>query len=390
MLFARTALPIGAIFSPGNRSRVLALTWSLVLASAVAGCTAIGPAPTPTPTATVVPVAAPPTSEPSPNQVLALHDIGSVVDRVLPSVVSVITTVERRDFFGRIVEGASTGSGIIIDDQGHIITNNHVVEGGTKVEVTLHQEPKQSWPVTVVGADPLSDLAVLRLDPDSVPFALAVTPLGDSEALRVGEWVVAIGSPLGFSGTVTLGIVSAKGRSLDLGSVNLIDLIQTDALINPGNSGGPLLDLNAEVVGINTATIRGAVGGGVEAEGLGFAVSATVVKLVADQLIASGEVAWPLMGVTVGENNPAQAVELGLNVEYGVVIESIVPGGPADEAGIRPRDVVTALDEEEIQTVTDLLQALRIRYKVGDTVATTIVRGDEEHVFDVVLERLER
>ena len=390
MFPAPTALLTDDIFPPGGRFRLLALVWLLALAPVAAGCATAEPVLTPSPTATDAPVVASPTPTTSPNQVLALHDIGSVVDRVLPSVVSVITTVEQRNFFGRMVEGASTGSGIIIDDQGHIITNNHVVEGGTKVEVTLHREPKQSWPVTVVGTDPLSDIAVLRLDPASVPFSLTVTPLGDSEALRVGEWVVAIGSPLGFSGTVTLGIVSAKGRSLDLGSVNLIDLIQTDALINPGNSGGPLLNLNGEVVGINTATIRGAVGGGQEAEGLGFAVSATIVKLVADQLIASGEMAWPIMGVTVSENDPAQAVELGLDVEYGVVIESIVPEGPADEAGIRRLDVVIALDGEKVQTVTDLLQALRIRYKVGDTVAVTIVRDNEEQTFDVVLERLER
>ena len=382
-MISTQAVPATTVFLPGGkRFRTLLFAGLLALAIVVAGCTTAEETPTPTPTPTETPAAALP--------ILGLPDVAGVVARVLPSVVSVITTLEQRDRFGRVVEGVSTGSGVIFHEQGFIITNNHVVEGGTKVEVTFHNEPKYPWPVTVVGTDPLSDIAVLRLDPASVSFPLTVTPLGDAEALQIGEWVVAIGSPLGFSGTVTVGIVSAKGRSLGLGGVNLIDLIQTDALINPGNSGGPLLNLRGEVVGINTATIRGAIGGGQEAEGLGFAVSTTTVKLVVDQLIAAGEVAWPLMGVAVSENDPAQAVELGLEVDNGVLIDAVAPSGPADKAGIRPLDVVIALDQEEVQTVTGLLRLLRLRYKVGDTVAVTVVRGTKELTFDVTLERLVR
>lgn len=370
------------------RSRAALGASLLLLATAgLIGCTT----PTPTPTPTPVPAEASTVVLPSPPiLVTGLPNLTVMVARVAPSVVSVITTVEQRDIFGRVVEGVSTGSGVIFDARGYIITNNHVVEGGAKVEVTFHTDPKRTWPVSVVGTDPLTDIAVLKLDPASIPSPLVVTPLGDAEALQIGEWVVAIGSPLGLTGTVTVGVVSAKGRSLDLANVQLIDLIQTDALINPGNSGGPLLNLQGQVIGINTATIRGAIGNGQEAEGLGFAVSATTVKIVVEQLIATGEVVWPRMGVSVRENDPAQAVELGLDIYHGVVILDIVSRGPAEKAGIRPMDVIVALDREEVQTVTRLLQLLRLQHKVGDIVAVTVVRGTDQRTFNVTLERLQR
>ena len=373
------------------RSRAAMGAALLLLATAgLVGCTTPESTPTPTPTPSPTPAIAMASPTPAPSLVTGLPNLTVMVEQVAPSVVSVITTVQRRDRFGRIAEGVSTGSGVIFDERGYIITNNHVVEDGTKVEVTFYSDPKRAWPVTVVGTDPLTDIAVLKLDPATVPFPLVVIPLGDAEAIRVGEWVVAIGSPLGLTGTVTVGVVSAKGRSLDLGNVQLIDLIQTDALINPGNSGGPLLNLQGQVIGINTATIRGAIGRGQEAEGLGFAVSATTVKIVAEQLIATGEVIWPRMGIAVRDNDPAQAVELGLDVDHGVVVLDTDVGSPADEAGIKRLDVIVALDEEEVQTVTRLLQLLRLRHKVGDTVSVTIFRGTDRLTFDVTLEQLLR
>jgi serine protease Do len=318
---------------------------------------------------------------------LGLPDVVGVVDQALPSVVSVITTVEQTDIFGRSHQGVSTGSGVIFDARGYILTNNHVVDGGTIFEVTFHDEPKQSWPVTVVGTDSLTDLAILLLEPESVPFPLNVTKFGDAGRLKVGEWVVAIGSPLGFSGTVTLGIVSAKNRSLSVGNLTLIDLIQTDALINPGNSGGPLLNLRGEIVGINTLKVPGSTRGGLEAEGLGFAISSTMASLVATQMINDGEVAWPILGVTVSENDPAKSVEMGFDVDYGVLIEKILIDGPAHRIGMKSGDLIVALDNKQVETVNHLIHELRLRYQVGDSVTVTVIRESNEMIFQAVLDK---
>ena len=179
----------------------------------------------------------------------------------MPSVVSVLTKVEQRDASGRMVERVlGTGSGVIFDERGYILTNNHVIEGGTKLEVVLTDGSQHE--VELVGSDPATDLAVLRLDPADVS-GLVATPLGDTDAMRIGDWVIAIGNPLGRAGSVTVGVVSAKGRVLPITrDSTLYDLVQTDTVINPGNSGGPLLNLQGEVVGINTAVIRGTLRGG--------------------------------------------------------------------------------------------------------------------------------
>ncbi|MEK9659719.1 MAG: trypsin-like peptidase domain-containing protein, partial [Chloroflexota bacterium] len=228
--------------------RTLPLVLLASLAVLLAACTGAA-----TPTASPAPW---PTATLSSSSVPAsLPDVASVVERVLPGVVQVLATVEQRDFFGRLTEGTSQGSGVLFDAEGHILTNNHVVEGAKTVEVVLHSG--ETIPVKVVGTDPRTDLSVLKADPSDVAD-LPVVPLGDTDAMRIGDWVIAIGSPLGYEGSVTVGIVSSKGRSLDLDStITLYDLVQTDAVINPGNSGGPLLNLRGEVIGINTAIIRG-------------------------------------------------------------------------------------------------------------------------------------
>ncbi len=319
-------------------------------------------------------------------------DVVSLVERVAPSVVTVITTSERTDHLGRSRQGTSNGSGVLFDGKGYILTNNHVIEGGTLVEVVLSEDPFRRWAVEVLGTDPITDLAVLKLELDGFPYDLVPVPLGDADKLRVGEWVVAIGSPLGegFAGTVTVGIVSGKDRSLRLANGWLHNLIQTDAVINPGNSGGPLFNLNGEIVGINTAIIRGQLASGQEAEGIGFAVSASTAMPVAAQLIENGEVIWPWLGVAVRNLTPAIAIEEELSVEQGIVILATVPGGPADKAGIEALDVIVAMDGVDVESVTALQRTLRSGYQIGDEVDVAVVRGDETRVFSIDLERQPR
>ncbi len=351
-----------------------ALALSLV-AAACAG--------TPTPTATPTPPPLPETPV-----VIGLPDVPGVVERVMASVVSVLTTVEQRDASGRLVEGVSTGSGVIFDERGYILTNNHVVEGGTKVEVVLTDA--RSFVAEVVGRDPATDLAVLRLDP-AVVSGLVATPLGDTDAMRIGEWVIAIGNPLGLAGSVTVGVVSAKGRVLPLTrNTTLYDLVQTDTVINPGNSGGPLLNLRGEVVGINTAIIRGPLGGGQEAEGIGFAISMSTAIPVSRELIANGRVIWPWLGISVVTVTPVVAAEQGLSVDTGVLVVATVPGAPAELAGIQAGDIIVTLEGHRIDGLPDLQRLMRTEYKVGDRVTVEVVRGEERLSFDVGLGEMPR
>ena len=331
------------------------------------------PAATSTPTPTADGTALPPSD--------GHPDVAGVVEKVAPSVVSVITTTAQR--------GTSTGSGVIFDERGYILTNNHVVEGGSTVEVLLMEDPARRWPVEVLGTDPLTDLAVLRLDPELMPYDLVVTPLGRAEDLRIGEWVVAIGSPVGLLGTVTVGVVSGTGRSITIGET-LFDLIQTDAAINPGNSGGPLLNLQGEVIGINTAVQRGSATGSQDIQGIGFAVSMTTAKPVSDQLIANGEVVWPWLGVSVERLTPGLAAELDLSVDRGVLVRTLYPGGPAEGTGIQPLDVIVGLGGEDLTTVTQLQQLLRTKHQVGETIAVRIVRDGQRLSIDVTVGRLPR
>ena len=307
----------------------------------------------------------------------------------MPSVVSVLTKVEQRDASGRMVERVlGTGSGVIFDERGYILTNNHVIEGGTKLEVVLTDGSQHE--VELVGSDPATDLAVLRLDPADVS-GLVATPLGDTDAMRIGDWVIAIGNPLGWAGSVTVGVVSAKGRVLPITrDSTLYDLVQTDTVINPGNSGGPLLNLQGEVVGINTAVIRGTLRGGEEAEGIGFAISMNTAIPVSNELIANGRVIWPWLGITVATVTPVVAAEQGLSVDRGVLVTATVPGAPAETAGIQAGDVIVALESQQIDGLPDLQRLMRSEYKVGDRVTVEVVRGEERLSFDVGLGEMPR
>ena len=315
-----------------------------------------------------------------------LPDIVSVVEQAAPSVVSVLSTVRRTDILGRVRRGVSSGSGVLFDPRGYILTNEHVVAGSETVQVVLQGDDRR-WDAQIVGADSATDLAVLWIDVGLLPYQVEPSVLGDSQSLSIGEWVVAIGSPLGeeFAGSVTVGIVSGMDRSLTIDDVQYADLIQTDAVINPGNSGGPLLNLRGEIIGINTAVISGLFGAGQDVGGIGFAIATTTVRPIAEQLIRKGEVEWPALGVTVSTVTPRTAIEHALAVDRGVMIRTTLAGGPAEGAGMEATDVVISLDGQPVETVTQLRLLLLTRYAVGDTVEVAVNRHGRELVFSVRL-----
>jgi S1-C subfamily serine protease len=319
----------------------------------------------------------------------ALSDPGAIADaaaRVEPSVVTINTEYRPRAIYSddvlglseeRIVQPRGTGSGVILSADGIIVTNNHVVENATKIQVTL--EDGRELEGTVIGSDPPSDLAVVRVNEKNLP---AVT-LGDSDQIRVGEWVEAIGNPLGVGTTVTAGIVSAirkKGAPLG-GKVPLTAAIQTDAAINPGNSGGALADIKGRLIGINTA-ILSTSGGNI---GIGFAIPVNTVREVTAQLIEKGRVVRPWLGVSFGPITPRARAALSLPSDLkGVVVGSVVADSPAAEAGLQPGDVLQKANETEI-TDPDTLRTLVQNSKIGDTIRLTIWRDGSASSMSVTL-----
>jgi Do/DeqQ family serine protease len=267
-----------------------------------------------------------------------------------------------RRFFGDVPHRQRTqptsGSGFIIDREGHILTNNHVVRDASEINVTLND--KRTFKAKVVGTDPETDVAVIKIEGDDLP----ALPLGDSDKIRVGDWAIAIGNPLGeLRGSVTVGIVSAQGRSnLNIwgGTPGFQDFIQTDASINFGNSGGPLCNIRGEAIGINTAINP-------SGQGIGFAIPINLVRHVADQLLAHGEVQRAWLGVSLAELTPELAEGFGIRGDRGVLIQEVLKDQPAERAGVRRNDVIV---EFEGQPVTDLQ---KFRLKVADTPAGTKV-----------------
>jgi 2-alkenal reductase len=305
-------------------------------------------------------------------------DAVAVVKAVAPAVVTVINKQRISGFGGDEEQQAGAGTGFIIDQQGRIVTNNHVVEGGDAFEVIFADGSKRD--VSLVGTDPISDLAVVQVEGD-VP---ATVPLGDSDTLEPGQTVLALGSPLGtFTNTVTQGIVSALGRSLGEGTgrPDLTGLIQHDAAINPGNSGGPLVDLRGEVVGVNTLGVT-QTEQGTAAQGLFFAIPVNTVKEIAAKLIEDGEVAYPFFGVESENITDEIASQNDLPVNRGIYILRTTPNGPADQAGIEADDIVLAIDGEEITARQPFTEVL-FHHEPGDTVTATVQRGDEQ--FDVTV-----
>jgi S1-C subfamily serine protease len=270
---------------------------------------------------------------------------------------------------------AGTGTGVIYDASGHILTNNHVIAGADQLLVSLPDG--RASKATLVGADPQTDLAVLQVTGSNLPVA----KLGNSDSPKLGDAVVAIGNALGLPGspTVSVGVVSAKDRTVqepgDGSSPGpfLFGLIQTDAAINPGNSGGPLSDSNGAVIGINTLVATQA-SPGVPAQGIGFAISINTAKAIADQLVANGKVNHPYLGISYMVLTPITAAQLNVPGGHGAVVGQVAPGSPAEKAGILPGDVITAVDGKQIQGESDLAQILSM-HKPGDQVKLTIVRN---------------
>lgn len=300
---------------------------------------------------------------------LQLPNIADTVERVRPAVVSIVARTVSRDRFGRQSTGFGSGTGVIFDESGLVLTNNHVIEGG--VEITVTQDDGTQVEAEIIGADLLSDLAVLRLPGDGYPSL----PLRENGSLRAGDWVIAIGNALALPGgpTVTVGVVSALGRSIEsTPGVTLYDLIQTDTSINPGNSGGPLIDLNGNLVGINTAVLRGS--SGVSVEGIGFAVDVKTAQQVALQLVELGHVRWAWMGVFLADLSPEVAAQVGLPIREGVIIQNTLVDGPSDRAGIHPGDIVVNIDGHDIATVSDLTRLLKQEFKAGQEVEVEVFR----------------
>ena len=310
-----------------------------------------------------------------------------VVERVRPAVVQITNEQGQGGLLRRSeTVPAGVGSGVIYDDQGRILTNDHVIEGAERLLVTLPDG--RSFPGKLIGRDPQTDLAVLQISADNLPRA----ELGDSSTLRVGQWVVAIGNALGLPGgpTVTSGVVSALGRAVQEpgdfpGSSGplLLNLIQTDASINPGNSGGPLVNLAGQVIGINTL-VAGQAESGLPAQGIGFAISTGTVKRIAEQLVRNGRAIHPYIGIRYVPLTPAIATELGTNTREGVAIAVALPGSPADRAGLRPRDIVTSIEGQALRGETAFAEALEAK-RPGDTVTLTVERGGRTQEIKVTL-----
>lgn len=337
------------------------------------------------------PAATQPPAEPQPepvqvtSQTLTLTEVDTAITRAVeqvgPAVVTVVSTIPGgQGFFGRLPDQTSSGSGVIISPDGYILTNHHVVEDARQVAVLLADGTE--LPADIIGTDIFADLAVLQARGD-MP---AVATLGNSGALKPGEHVIAIGSPLGeFVNTVTVGVVSALGRALDTGQgYRLEDLIQTDAAINQGNSGGPLVNLAGEVIGINTLIVRGGGVGGAVAEGLGFAIPADTVQVLAGQIIEQGYVARPYLGIRWQTVTPRLARAYELPVEWGVFITELDPAGPAADGGLRQGDIITRLGDVSLDADHSYINAL-FTYQPGQTITVEYLRGRQADRAEVTL-----
>jgi S1-C subfamily serine protease len=311
--------------------------------------------------------------------------IHSVVDQVKPAVVQVTNE--------QVVSGASqqgtpipvgVGSGIIYDTEGHILTNNHVVEGASQLIVSLTDG--RSFPAKLIGRDPQTDLAVIQISGSNLPVA----ELGDSTQMQVGDWVVAIGNALALPGgpTVTAGLVSALDRTLQEpagsgGGPFLFNLIQTDAPINPGNSGGPLVNLDAQVIGINTLAI-GLAEQGVVAQDVNFAISMAMARPIADQLVQTGTVIHPYLGADYVPLTASLAAHHGFQASYGIMVTAVAPGSPAAKAGLQAQDVVLDADRRPLNEESSLARIIHER-KPGDTLTLTVLRRNQKAMVRVTL-----
>ncbi len=332
------------------------------------------------------PASAPPSSDESPQHTnpgwtfptgsgsaTPLPDFPPVIAQVMPCVVSVTTEITVSGFLGRQYTQSVAGSGILIDDKGYIVTNNHVVEDAESIYVELVDG--QSFSANIVGTDPLSDLAVIKIDVRDLPHA----SWGNSNSLSVGTWVLAIGNALGEGITATEGIVSRLNVSVNIDGNILYGLIQTTAAINPGNSGGPLVSMSGNVIGITSVKMVAS-----EVEGIGYAISSDEAKPIIEDLIRNGHVTYPWLGVSVSTVTASIAASQGLSVDTGALIAEIVAGSPAAIAGLQVSDVIIHFADKEITNIGDLVRAIRTS-EIGEEVEVVFARGEDRTTTSALL-----
>jgi len=398
------------IWLSGRRALALLLIVVLVGAACTVSRTPAGSATAPTPTATAAsnvltsisntPASTATTSSTGTNapSSSAAGDLANAIINVAniakPAVVEITNEQTSVSQLSQAIP-VGTGTGFIYDNQGHILTNNHVVEGANQLVVTLPDgRTFKGNDVKVLGTDPLTDLAVLQITGSNLP----AIQLGDSSQLQVGQWVVAVGYALGLEGqpTVTNGVVSALGRTVQEPSSNsnpnaqtsaagpyLFDVIQTNAAINPGNSGGPLTDLNGRVVGINTL-VAGQAEPGIQAEGIGFAIGINTAKKVADEIVSTGHATHAYMGIEYVSLTPTVAAQLNVTATQGALIQAVVSGSPAEKAGLQKGDIITQIDGKQLTTDSALAEIVD-SHKPGDTVTLTVQRSGQTQSIKITL-----
>ncbi|MHB8105724.1 MAG: S1C family serine protease [Dehalococcoidales bacterium] len=347
-------------------------------ATLLTGCITIASPSTSTPTSTTTPVTAineswsPPTNSGTSGQLVSIAD---VVALVKPSVVAIDTEITSYDIFNRPYTEQGAGSGWIIDSNGIIVTNNHVVEGAKTITVTTDNGTSYKANMSSVFIDSLNDLAIIKIDAKNLP---ALKP-GISSKMRIGDWVIAIGNALGQGTRATDGIISRKGVSLDVDqNQTLYDLIETSAAINPGNSGGPLVNMNGEVIGITSAKISS-----VGVEGMGYAISIDTALPIIEELVNKGYVTRPYLGVSLYTVDQLAISQLKLHVDKGVLVTEIAAGSPADIAGLKLYDVIVSIGGTSVSTVGELTKILQSAI-IGSPLEIKYWRGSQEYTTTVI------
>ena len=323
--------------------------------------------------------------EPVPIQ-MQLLNVADTVEIARPAVVSIVAEARIRGVYGDVYSVFGNGTGVIFDPKGLVLTNTHVVDRATNITVTMDDGSQET--ATVIGADPMSDLAVLQLPGSDYPHL----PLSSGASPRVGDWVIAIGNALALPGgpTVTVGVVSALGRSLDVSpEITLYDLIQTDTVMNPGSSGGPLLNLDGELVGINTAVQRFSQDGS-PVEGVGFAINMESANLISDQILELGRVRWSWMGAFLDDLDPERAAEAGLPIREGVVVVKLFQDGPSHQAGIQPGDIILSMNGHKVDTTRVLTRLLRQEFKPRQEIQVELFRKGSKLTLPLVLKERPR
>ncbi|MDD4984280.1 MAG: trypsin-like peptidase domain-containing protein [Dehalococcoidales bacterium] len=325
--------------------------------------------------------------------VASLYDEEAIVtlyNQAIPAVVEINTIVSGEEYpYGifRTPDVKGQGSGFFVDEEGHILTNNHVVDGASSISVTLHSS--ETVEAQIIGTDSENDLALLKVDPSSIGN-IKPLPLGDSDSVKPGQMAIALGSPYGLEGSITVGIISGLGRTMaGVQTRSIPNMLQTDAAINPGNSGGPLLNSKGAVIGINTAIEA-------SSNNIGFAIPINNAKSLLPALLQGGEVGTPWLGISGTAIDHTLASKLNLATDQGIYVVSVMTDSPAEQAGLVPGgidqgsptsggDIITAIDGHEVTTVSDLLQYLNTK-DVGEQVSLTVIRGNETITVEVTLD----